>query len=113
MRAQAADTTVISTMHQRLRRAALAVILAAVFVALFAPAVRITIPRWVGFRIVMGVLLVANVGWWTIADEWLARNLTGPRRTVLRWLAIPIMLILVWPLLHMVISGRGDPLTSL
>src|SRR5207237_151658 len=99
-----ADFIVTRTIHERVRRAALGSMLAAVLAAIAAPAVGLTIPRWVGFRIIMGVLLVANVGWWTIADEWLARNLGGRRRTLLRVMLVPAVLLLVWPLLHMVVS---------
>src|SRR5438445_5626081 len=112
MRTQTADATVMRTMQARIRRAALGIILAAVLVAIAAPAVGLAILRWVGFRIIMGVLLVANVGWWTIADEWLARNFGGRRRMLLRVMLVPAVLLLVWPLLHMVVSGRGEALTS-
>src|SRR5438552_13751143 len=98
--------------HRLIRGTALAAAIAIVASAMMLALAGIHIPRWIGFRMVMGVLLAANGIWWMIADGWLNANLAGAIRIVLRTTVAIVLLALISPIVLMLVSGHAGAMTG-
>jgi len=65
-------------------------------------------PRWVGFRIVVGLILTFNLLWWSVADRRFARHLCSSRLSAtLRASALIFSTALNTPIGWMLVVGRA------
>lgn len=102
LRRRPADGT-YRLLHWSLMGIVAAVLLYGLLVARFVPT-----PRGVGFRLVVTLLIVFNILWWSIADRRFARHIRSPRLSRLcRLIAAGFSAALSIPLWYLLVSARS------
>src|SRR5262245_61734456 len=100
--------------RRRIRNAAALAAVAIIGFTFLSAVTGVSVPRWTGLRILMSLMVLANVAWWTLASDWLLQNVRAPRRRfVLRAAQTAVVGVVLIPILQMLVSGHIQPMTDL